>query len=147
MSAVGLISTEVGHGRLCNPRMPYNYHIEKARGLVISAARDRVTYAEIRNHQDQLVFDGDFDPKFNQLIDGTRTTALHISAEEARMVAFRRIFSTTSRRAYVSPGPIVPGVGLLMAAYREAATVSSRMRVFYDIPSALDWLQLEADQH
>jgi hypothetical protein len=127
--------------------MPYNYHIEKARGLVISAALDRVTYAEIRDHQDQLLSDSDFDPKFNQLIDGTRTTALDLSGEEARMVALRRVFSATSRRAYVSPGPIVPGIGLLMAVYQESGMVSSGMRVFYDFPSALDWLQREADQH
>jgi hypothetical protein len=127
--------------------MPYNYHIEKAQGLVISTTLDRVTYAEIWDHQDRLLLDCDFDPKFNQLIDGTRTTALDISSEEAKMVAFRRIFSGTSRRAFVSPGPTVPGVGLLMAAYQEAGMISSRMRVFYDFPSAHDWLQLEADQH
>jgi hypothetical protein len=34
----------------------------------------------------------------------------------------------------------------LMAAYQEARTVSSRMRVFYSFPSAFDWLRLEADQ-
>jgi hypothetical protein len=126
--------------------MPYNYHIEEAQGLVISAALDRVTYAEIRDHQDRLLLDSHFKPNFNQLIDGTRTTALDLSGEEARTIAFRRIFSVTSRRAYVSPGPAVPGVGLLMAAYQEARTVSSRMRVFYNFPSAFDWLRLEADQ-
>lgn len=125
--------------------MPYSYQIDKAEGLVISAARDRVTYVEIRGHQDRLLLDCDFDPKFNQLIDGTRTTALDISSEEASMVAFRRIFSATSRRAYVSPGPAVPGVGLLMASYQDAGMISSGMRVFYDLPSAVEWLQWEVD--
>jgi hypothetical protein len=124
--------------------MPYNYHIEKAQGLVISAALDRVTYAEIRDHQDRVLLDSGFEPTFNQLIDGTKTTALDISSEEARTIAFRRIFSATSRRAYVSPGPAVHGVGLLMAAYQEAGMISSRMRVFYNFPSAFDWLRLEA---
>ena len=124
--------------------MPFTYNIEKAQRLVVSTTLDRVTYAEIRDHQDRLLRDCDFDPNFNQLIDGTRATALDISTEEARIVASRRIFSATSKRAYVSPGPAVPGVGLLMASYREAGTVSSRMQVFYDFPSALDWLRLEA---
>jgi len=127
--------------------MPYNYHIEKAQRLVISTARDCVTYAEIRDHQDQLLFDRHFNPDFNQLIDGTRTTALEISSDEAMMVALRQIFSGTSRRAYVSPGPTVPGVGLLMATYQDARMISSLIRVFYDIPSAFNWLQLEADPH
>ncbi len=127
--------------------MPYIYHIEKAQGLIVSTTLDRVTYAEIRDHQDRLLLDCDFDPKFNQLIDGTKATAVDIFIEEARMVASRRVFSTTSKRAYVSPGPAVPGVGLLMASYHEAGMVSSRTRVFCDFPSALDWLRLEADQH
>ena len=128
-------------------QMPYSYHIEKAQGLVISTARDRVTYAEIRDHQEQLLLDCHFDPKFSQLIDGTRTTALDISSEEAKLVAARRIFSAPSRRAYVSPGPTVPGVGLLMAVYQDAGMISSGMRVFYDFHSAFDGLQRDADQH
>ena len=122
--------------------MPYFYQIKKAQGLVVSTAFDRVTYAEIRDHQEQLLLDCDFDPKFSQLIDGSRTTALDVSSEEARRVASRRIFSAESRRAYVSPGPLVPGVGLLMAVYQDAGTISSGMRVFYDYPSAFSWLQV-----
>lgn len=122
--------------------MPYTYQIEKARGLVISTACDRVVYADIRDHQDLLLLDCEFDPEFNQLIDGTRMRALDTSVEEAKLVASRRIFSAASRRAYVSPGPIVAGVGLLMAAYQDAGMVSSGMRVFYDFPSAFDWLRL-----
>jgi len=124
--------------------MPYSYRIEKRPGLVISTARGQVTYAEIRDHQDQLLLDCDFDPAFNQLIDGSRTTALAISSEEARLIASHRIFSAQSRRAYVSPGPTVPGVGLLMAVYQNVGMISSGMRVFYDFPSAFDWLHMEA---
>lgn len=122
--------------------MPYTYQIKKAQGLVVSTACDRVTYAEIQEHQNQLLIDCDFDPKFSQLIDGSRTTALEISSEEARLVASRRIFSAESRRAYVSPGPMVPGVGLLMAVYQDAGTISSGVRVFYDYHSAFNWLQV-----
>jgi hypothetical protein len=73
--------------------MPYyTYQIETAQGLVISTACERVTYAEIRDHQDRLLLDLNFDPKFGQLIDGSRTIALDISSEEARLIASRRIF-------------------------------------------------------
>ncbi len=121
--------------------MPYSYRIEKARHLVISTATGCVTFTEILDHQDQLLNDRDFNPEFNQLIDGSRTTALKISIREAQRIASRRIFSASSRRAYVSPGPAVPGVGILMAIYQEAGVSLEQTRVFYDISWAYEFIE------
>jgi len=120
--------------------MPYSYRIDRPLRLVISTACGRVAFAEILAHQDRLLSDSEFSPEFNQLVDGTEAIALDISGYEARTVASRQIFSATSRRAFVSPGPAIPGVGLLMAAYQEAG-LSSQVQVFYNMPSAYGWLQ------
>jgi hypothetical protein len=124
--------------------MPRRYSIDKERRLVISTGSDQLTFAEIKSHQDQLLNDPDFNAEFDQLIDLTAVTSLDISIDEAKIIARRRLFSSTSRRAFVATSPTVFGMGRLMEAYHEMSNAASRVRVFYDLPSALKWLGRES---
>jgi hypothetical protein len=124
--------------------MAVRYAIYKELRLVISTASDSVSFADIKSHQDQLSNDPDFDPQFNQFIDTTAVTVLDISTQEAIVVAQRKIFSRTSRRAFVAPTPAVFGLGRLMEAYNEMSDAKSQVCVFYDTHSALKWLGLES---
>ena len=123
--------------------MPIRYAIYKELRLVISTASDRVTFADIKSHQDQLLNDPDFDPQFNQFIDMTAVTVLDISTQEAIVVAKRKIFSRMSQRAFVASTPEVFGLGRMMEAYNES-DAKSQACVFSDVPSALKWLGLES---
>jgi len=125
-------------------RMPVRYVIDKERRLVISSGWDRVTFAEIKVHQDQLLSDPDFSPEFNQLVDGTAVTALDISIDEAKEIARRKLFSSTSKRAFVGSSPAIYGMLRLTGTYHEMSKESSKVSVFYDLSSALKWLGLEA---
>jgi hypothetical protein len=125
--------------------MPIRYVIDKKRRLVISFGWDRLTFAEIRSHQDQLTSDPNFNPNFNQLIDTTGIAALEISTEEAQILASRQLFSPSARRAFVATNPTIFGMGRLMETYHEIAKVQEQVCVFYDIFAALNWLGLEDD--
>jgi hypothetical protein len=125
--------------------MPVRYVIEKERRLVISTGSDRVTFADLKAHQDQLVSDPDFNPEFNQLLDGIAVTALDVSVDEAKTLANRKVFSSTSLRAFVAPSPAIFGMGRLWTAYHEMSNAPSQVCVFYDLTSALKWLGLEND--
>ena len=46
--------------------MPCRYVIDIEQRLVISTGWDRVTFAEAKAHQDQLVRDPVFNPEFNE---------------------------------------------------------------------------------
>ncbi|SRR6266700_3927832 len=120
------------------------YVIDKERRLVISTGSEQLTFSQVKTHQDQLLNDPDFDPEFNQLIDMTAVTSLDISVDEAKMIARRKLFSSTSRRAFVATSPTIFGMGRMMEAYHEMSNVASQVRVFYDLPSALKWLGLES---
>jgi|SRR5215470_857783 len=125
--------------------MPCRYVIDKERRLLISTASDRVSFAEMKAHQDQLLSDPDFKAEFNQLVDATAVTGVDVSVEEIRMLVNRKVFSPTSRRALVATQPAIFGVGRMMAAYLEMSKASSEVCVFYDLPSALKWLGTELD--
>src|SRR4051794_25030937 len=94
-----------------------NYLIDKERRLIVTVTDGCVTFDDVRDHQDRLLADPDFDASFNQLIDTTRATKFDISAPEARTLALRPIVSPESRRALVATVPHIYGLGRMMAIY------------------------------
>ncbi len=123
--------------------MATRHAIDKERRLVISTGSEQLTFSQVKTHQDQLLNDPDFDPEFNQLIDLTAVTSLDISVDEAKIIARRKLFSFTSRRAFVAASPSIFGMGRVMEVYNEMSNVASQVRIFYDLPSALKWLGLD----
>ena len=120
--------------------MPLTYSIDKAQRLVRTSGSETVTFNETKSHQDSLLADPDFNPHFDQLIDLTSVTTLSISFEEARMLARRNLFSSKSRRAFVSPAAAILGMERFMEALvSQGATQTD---VFADAPRALAWLGL-----
>ena len=91
--------------------MKVRYVISKQRGLILTTAAGCVTFDDIRANQDRLLADPDFEASFDQLIDMTTATKFDISADDARVLAKRRIFSPESRRAFVATGAISSGSG------------------------------------
>lgn len=123
--------------------MAWRYVIDKKQSLVISTAWDRITFPEVKAHQNQLLSDPDFSPEYNQLMDLRAVTKFDVSVEEAKQIARRTLFSTKSRRALVASDPAIFGMGRLMQAYNEMSAAASQVHIFHDLPSALKWLGVE----
>lgn len=125
--------------------MPCDYAIYRERRLVITKVWGRVTFPEIREHQEQFVSDPEFDPAFNLLIDATGITKFDITTDEAKTIASQGLFSSASRRAFLASSPAIFGMGRLLGTYHAMATKREQVRVFYDRASALKWLGVEDD--
>jgi hypothetical protein len=67
-----------------------------------------------------------------------------MTSEQARTLARRMIFSATSKRAFVAANPAIFGVGRMWEIFTDLSDNPSQIRVFYDLPSALKWLNLES---
>jgi hypothetical protein len=124
--------------------MPFSYVIYREHHLVVSTGSDRVTWEEIKDRQDQTKTDADFNPEFNQIVDLRAVTGFDMTSDQARMLARRMIFSSTSRRAFVAANPAIFGVGRMWEVFSELSQNPSQIRVFYDLLSALKWLSLES---
>jgi len=120
--------------------MPCRYVIDPERRLIITTGWDRVTFFEAKAHQDQLATDPEFDPEFNQLVDGTAITALDISTDQARLIAARRFFSPRSRRAFLANGLSVLAIGRLMEGSIKREKQREQVALFHDRDEALQWL-------
>src|SRR5579859_667257 len=120
--------------------MPFSYVVYSEDRLVISTGSDRVTWEEIKARQDQTKAHTNFNPEFNQIVDLRAVTGFDMTSDHARLLARRMIFSATSKRAFVAASPAVFGVGRMWEMFTEMSDTPSRIRVFYDLPSALKWL-------
>jgi hypothetical protein len=123
--------------------MSYSYVVSKKERVVISSGSGCVTWSEIKESQDQIKTDPNFDPRFNQLVDLRRVTRFEMSSEQARVLARRMIFSFTSKRAFLAADPLVFGMAHTWEIVTELSDNPSQIRLFYDLPSALAWLGLE----
>lgn len=123
--------------------MPCRYVIDIGRGLVISTGWGRVTFNEMKAHQDQLLSDPEFDPRFNQLVDGTTVTALEATPGELKTIVGRRFFSPTSRRAILASSLPILGMGRLMELYAKMEPGREQVCLFHDRESAMKWLGVE----
>lgn len=121
--------------------MPVRYIIDKERRLVTTSASGCVTFAELKEHQDRLLSDPDFDPTFNQLGACAEDIRAQLSSEEIITLARRKLFSSTSRRAFVVPKPEIYGLARMFETYHEMSDTPSRIRAFRDLDSALRWLE------
>jgi hypothetical protein len=124
--------------------MPARYVIHKDQRLVINYGWGRLTFADFRAQQEALLKDPDFDPSFNQLVDVTETTALDLTIEQAKTIARRPIYLSSSRRAVIAKSPDVFAMGRLMDVYHAMATSREHVAVFYDREAALQWLGLKS---
>ena len=124
--------------------MPFSYVVYKEHRLVISAGSGCLTWSEIKQRQDQIRSDPDFDHEFNQLVDLRTVTSFEMNSEQTRMLARRRVFSPTSKRAFLAGDPAAFGMGRMWEILTELSENPSQIRVFYDLAAALKWLGLEA---
>lgn len=113
--------------------MPIESHIDVPRRLVQTKCSGVVRFDEVKNHQDRLLSDPDFDPTFDQIINLLDMTSLEVSPDEAMTLAQRKLFSRTSRRALVAASDMQFGIARMLQTYNELGKVGSNDHVFRDI--------------
>jgi hypothetical protein len=124
--------------------MPLSYAVYREHCLVIITGSGRVTWDEIKERQDQIKSDPDFNPEFNEIVDLRAVTALDMSSEHAQVLARRMLFSFASKRAFVAADPVVFGVARTWENFTHISDNPSQIRLFNDLPSALKWLKLDS---
>ena len=120
--------------------MPVRFEIDKERRLVRSFGWGDLTFADLRQHQQTLRADPDFDPDFDQLGDLSGVVSVAISAHEVEQVAYSDLFSANSHRAFVASSQLAYGLLRMFQAHHEFSSAPSKTMVFTNMSEALDWL-------
>jgi hypothetical protein len=121
--------------------MSFSYVVHRDLRLVVSTGSGRLSWNEIKRCQDLSKSDADFNPEFDQIVDLRSVTRFDMSAEHVRVLARNRIFSFSSKRAFVASDSVAFGTARMWEAYTELSDNPSRVQVFYDLSSALKWLR------
>jgi hypothetical protein len=119
--------------------MPAYFRIEKDRRLVMSTLSGVFTLADGLAHQEKLLKDLDFDPKYSQLVDCVHVTKVAIVPTDVRRLAQRAIFSPDSRRAILVSDDQVFGFARMFVTFREALGETG-LRIYRDLDEALYWV-------
>jgi hypothetical protein len=119
--------------------MPVFYKIDKERRLILSGGSGDVTCQEMLDHQNRLANDGDFDPKFSQLIDATQPTSIEFTPDCVRRLAKKNLFAPTARRAIVADKDYVYAHARMFEILREFEGELG-IRVFRTHEEAEEWI-------
>jgi hypothetical protein len=119
--------------------MPAFYKIVKDRRLVLSTASGVLTLEDALAHQDQILADADFDPRYSQLLDFTHITKIELSTTDVHKLAERAVFWPTSCRAILVTTDLGHGLARLFKMLRENAGEKG-IRIFRNLDDALEWI-------
>jgi hypothetical protein len=119
--------------------MPASYKIDKEQRVVLSAAWGVFSFADAVVHKDKLLNDPDFDPMFSQILDFTQVSEVRITTDELRAFAQFSVFSSHSRRAFITPDDAKFGLARMFATLRELRGEAG-IGVFRTLEEALDWV-------
>lgn len=122
--------------------MPATYRIDRAARLVLSAATGTFTAKDAWDQVNQLLADPDFDPAFGQLLDFSAVGPVILTPAEIKHLAGVALFLPASRRAFVSPTPLLYGLARMYAAQREVQG-DTGLGVFHTMEEARAWLGLK----
>jgi len=108
--------------------MPCSHVIDKEKRLVIGSAWDRVTFADVINHQDPLQAAPAFNPASDRLVEASAVTAIDASFEEVKKPANRRIFIFRGTACLGCPqaGSLWRGTLVWRTFRHEASTTTGR---------------------
>jgi hypothetical protein len=120
--------------------MPCRFIIDRDRGLIVTTGWDRVTFPEMKAHQEKLFNDPEFDPRYNQLVDGTAVTAVEASPDQLKSIFDRQFFSPTSRRAFLATSLAILSAARIIEMYAGLTRGREEVRVFHDRQAAMEWL-------
>jgi hypothetical protein len=119
--------------------MPAFYKIAKERRVVLSTASGVFALGDALAHQDQILADPEFDPRYSQLLDLTHVTKIELSTEDVRKLAERAVFWPTASRAILVTNELGHGLARLFKMLREDAGEKG-IRIFRNLDDALEWI-------
>jgi hypothetical protein len=119
--------------------MPAFYKILKERKVVLSTASGVFALADALAHQNQILDDPGFDPRYSQLLDFTHVTKIELSTADVHKLAERAVFWPTSCRAILVTTDIGQGLARLFKMLRENAGEKG-IRIFRNLDDALEWI-------
>lgn len=124
--------------------MPATYTIDPEKRVVLSAARGVFTMEDALMQINQLLADPRFNSGYGQLLDFSEVATVNLTPSQIKRLAEYNLFSPSSRRAFVSPTPLLYSLARMYAARREMQG-DTGIAIFETLQEARTWLGLDPE--
>ena len=125
--------------------MPIGYRIDTEHGIVISTGDGTLTFSESLTHQDTLLEDPAFNPKFSQLLDLSLVTRMEFKSTDLERLAANSVFENDSHRAVLVSSDLAYGLFRMFQMLRNNEGENG-IRIFRELKPALDWVHLSCSE-
>lgn len=123
--------------------MPFGYHIDLPRGLVLTRAWGVVTNRDLFGHATALARDPQFRRDMRQLADFRGMTDVGFDSASVHAMVGLNPFGKGARRAVLVPTDVGYGMVRMYQMLRDPAL--DELDVFRQLDAALEWLGLQED--
>jgi hypothetical protein len=120
--------------------VPVSYAIDAKQKLVTSRLWGVVTDDDVRDHNQKLRTDPEFNPGYRQLVDMTELTEIQVSTRMIDETSVDQFFNPGTRRAFVATADAVFGMARKFALQAEG--LGQTIQVFREFRRAEEWLGL-----
>ena len=117
------------------------YQIDRPRRVVLTTASGILSAGAIRDYQDRLRADPDFDPTFALIADFRAANLAEVTPSDIRRLAEEAPFGPESPRALVVSDDTNYGLARMFGAYSELAARKGPVEAFRDLESAWVWIE------
>lgn len=124
--------------------MPATYRLDLALRVVWSRGWGALRDDELAAHSRALRADPRFEPSFRQIQDLTDVATFDVTSAGLRLVAQLNPFGEGARRAVVVPSDVGFGLARMHEQIRMG-DAADQLRVFRELRSAMEWLDLPLD--
>jgi hypothetical protein len=114
------------------------YKIDPARRVVFTAVFDDLTEQDVKDHQERLQHDPQFNHDYSELIDATGLKTVRLTSLSTDRLVKSRPFGKSARCAVIAESDLAYGISRMIEVHCEAQGVP--FRGFRKRPEAEAWL-------
>jgi len=106
--------------------MPMRFTIDPVRKVVFTTVWDEMTEQDVRDHQERLLRDPQFDPEYSQLIDATGLKTVRLTSLSTDRLLRSRPFGRKARCAVIAESDLAYGISRMVELHCEMQGIPFR---------------------
>jgi hypothetical protein len=107
-------------------KMPMTFTIDPARKVVFTTVSGELTEQDLRDHQEKLLSDPQFNPEYSQLMDATPLKTVRLTSLSTERLLRTRPFKQSARCAVIAESDLAYGISRMIELHCEARGIPFR---------------------
>ncbi len=106
--------------------MPMSFKIDPARKTILTTVWDDLTEEDVREHQERLMHDPQFNPEYSELVDATGLKTIRLTALSTDRLVRSRPFGHSAKCAVIAESDLAFGISRMIELHCEEKGIPFR---------------------